>query len=130
MGAQEVGPIVNDPGDERFHDTEFAVDPEYLLQRKHNSRFIVKIMHMERFVACGIREERIDGRRQGLKLKLPHEQHHEEDDGPHGGARKLEDHLRISEKHESWTAFNHFGHFGSLFQRDVAQDGESDATGQ
>lgn len=126
MGAQEVGPIVNDPGDERFHDTEFAVDPEYLLQKKH---FIVKIMHMERFVAWDPwRKNR--WKETGVKLKLSHEQHHEEDDGPHGGARKLEDHLRISEKHESWTAFNHFGHFCSLFQRDVAQDRESDATGQ
>lgn len=74
-------------------------------------------------------EERIE-KKKGVKLKLSHEEHHEEDDGPHGGAGKLEDHLWISEKHEAWTAFNHLGHFCSLFQRDVAQDGESDATGQ
>lgn len=59
-----------------------------------------------------------------------HEQHHEEYDCPHGGAGKLEHHLGISEKHEAWPALNHLGHFCSLFQRDVAQDGECDAAGQ
>lgn len=128
MRSKCLWPIIDDPSDEGFHDTEFTVDSQNLRKKKNKKWISEELFYFKKRISTKFpwKNRRITSLL--IFFIKTHDQHDEKNHCPDRSSRKFQDNFGVSDKNESGATFDHVGHIGRLFHSDVTENRKRNAS--